>query len=112
MYLDLVVGWLLCYAILSFACHFPFLFLCSFSFTAVPGSGATSTPNNLGLGTGSSSAQAPPSHLNTPPTIQVTASTPIADKKQARVLYDYDAADTSEISLLADEVLQADWLKA
>ena len=26
------------------------------------------------------------------------------DKKQARVLYDYDAADNSELNLLADEV--------
>lgn len=36
--------------------------------------------------------------------IQVTAATPCIEKKQARVLYDYDAADNSELSLLADEV--------
>ena len=39
-----------------------------------------------------------------PPQIQVIAATPNIEKKQARVLYDYDAADSSELSLLADEV--------
>ena len=48
----------------------------------------------------SSSAPIRPS---APPAIQVTAPTP-TEKKQARVLYDYDAADSSELSLLADEV--------
>lgn len=36
--------------------------------------------------------------------IHITAATPSTEKKQARVLYDYDAADNSELSLLADEV--------
>jgi hypothetical protein len=34
----------------------------------------------------------------------ITAATPSTEKKQARVLYDYDAADNTELSLLADEV--------
>ncbi|XP_064616184.1 endophilin-B1-like isoform X2 [Liolophura sinensis] len=54
-----------------------------------------------------------------PPAIQVTEASP-TDKKQARVLYDYDAADSSELSLLADEYiivytqpgLNPDWMMA
>ncbi|XP_067662196.1 endophilin-B1-like isoform X2 [Haliotis asinina] len=54
-----------------------------------------------------------------PPAIQVTAPTP-TEKKQARVLYDYDAADSTELSLLADELIMVykvaglddDWLMA
>lgn len=45
-----------------------------------------------------------PLRPSAPPAIQVTAATPGVEKKQARVLYDYDAADSSELSLLADEV--------
>lgn len=67
----------------------------------MPGSGAGSTPNNLGLSSGNNSTLTP----SAPPMIQVTASTPATEKKQARVLYDYDAADSSELTLLADEVL-------
>ncbi|XP_053380775.1 endophilin-B1-like isoform X4 [Mercenaria mercenaria] len=86
------------------------------SFTAVPGSGAGSTPNNLGLSSGNNSTLTP----SAPPAIQVTASTPATEKKQARVLYDYDAADPSELSLLADELItvyrlpnmEPDWLMA
>lgn len=81
--------------------------LCPFSFTAVPGTGAGATPNNLGLNTGNHSSLNPNPH---PPAIQVTASTPATEKKQARVLYDYDAADPSELSLLADEVLHPTFL--
>ncbi|XP_045192891.2 endophilin-B1-like isoform X2 [Mercenaria mercenaria] len=85
-------------------------------FTAVPGSGAGSTPNNLGLSSGNNSTLTP----SAPPAIQVTASTPATEKKQARVLYDYDAADPSELSLLADELItvyrlpnmEPDWLMA
>ncbi|KAL8612195.1 hypothetical protein ACOMHN_018484 [Nucella lapillus] len=64
----------------------------------------------------SSSAPLRPS---APPAIEVTAPSP-TEKKQARVLYDYDAADSSELSLLADELivvfktqgLDPDWLMA
>ena len=34
----------------------------------------------------------------------VAISAAVSEKRQARVLYDYDAADCSELSLLADEV--------
>ncbi|XP_060606749.1 endophilin-B1-like [Ruditapes philippinarum] len=82
----------------------------------VPGSGAGSNPNNLGLSSGNNSTLTP----SAPPAIQVTASTPATEKKQARVLYDYDAADSSELSLLADELItvyrlpnmEPDWLIA
>ena len=33
---------------------------------------------------------------------------PVVTSKKARVLYDYDAADTTELSLLADEVSASD----
>jgi len=69
-----------------------------FSFTALP-SNASPAPNPTTLGLSSSLTP------SAPPSIQVTASTPATEKKQARVLYDYDAADASELSLLADEVL-------
>lgn len=39
-----------------------------------------------------------------PPAIEVTAPSPNVEKKYARVLYDYAAADLTEISLTADEV--------
>ncbi|XP_052788880.1 endophilin-B1-like isoform X2 [Mya arenaria] len=89
------------------------------SFTAVPGSQtapSSTTPNTLGLNSASSTLAPTPS----PPSIQVTASTPATEKKQARVLYDYDAADATELSLLADELItvyrlpnmEPDWLMA
>ncbi|XP_052221215.1 endophilin-B1-like isoform X2 [Dreissena polymorpha] len=88
------------------------------SFTAIPGVTGTScntTPNSLGLNNASTLSPNP-----YPPAIQVTASTPASEKKQARVLYDYDAADPSELSLLADELIIVyklpgmgpDWLMA
>ncbi|XP_025113799.1 endophilin-B1-like isoform X3 [Pomacea canaliculata] len=74
--------------------------------------GATSAASSFS----NSSAPLRPS---APPAIQVTAPTP-TEKKQARVLYDYDAADSSELSLLADELimvyrvqgLDPDWMMA
>jgi len=36
-------------------------------------------------------------------------STPVPVSKKARVLYDYDAADGTELSLLADEVNAINW---
>ncbi|KAK7502534.1 hypothetical protein BaRGS_00006109 [Batillaria attramentaria] len=61
-----------------------------------------------------------PLRPSAPPSIEVTAPSPFIEKKQARVLYDYDAADSSELSLLADELimvykvqgLDPDWLMA
>ncbi|KAL5012306.1 hypothetical protein ScPMuIL_010857 [Solemya velum] len=72
------------------------------------------------LGGGSSINSSPPLQPSAPPAIQVTAATPNIEKKQARVLYDYDAADSSELSLLADELIivyrvpgmDPDWLQA
>ena len=52
----------------------------------------------------SNSPNSYPLRPSAPPAIQVTAPSP-TEKKQARVLYDYDAADNSELSLLADEVI-------
>ncbi|XP_029649802.1 endophilin-B1 isoform X10 [Octopus sinensis] len=40
-----------------------------------------------------------------PPAIEVTAPSPNVEKKYARVLYDYAAADLTEISLTADELI-------
>ncbi|XP_035826111.1 endophilin-B1 [Aplysia californica] len=69
-------------------------------------------------GSVSSSLKAP-LHPSAPPSIEVTAPTP-TEKRQAKALYDYDAADSSELSLLADELimvykvqgLEPDWLMA
>ena len=81
---------------------FPF---CPFSFTAT-GVGTNSAPNALGQGASNhlSLSPNPPLRPSAPPAVQVTPATPSVDKKQARVLYDYDAADNSELNLLADEV--------
>ncbi|XP_070176299.1 endophilin-B1-like isoform X2 [Littorina saxatilis] len=70
-------------------------------------------------GAGLNSSSSAPLRPSAPPAIQVTAPSP-TEKKQARVLYDYDAADSSELSLLADELimvykvqgLDPDWLMA
>lgn len=37
-------------------------------------------------------------------------SLPITGTRKARVLYDYDASDTTELSVLADEVIYWLWL--
>ncbi|XP_055898767.1 endophilin-B1-like isoform X2 [Biomphalaria glabrata] len=75
-------------------------------------------PSNNNTSSSSSSLPAP-SNTYTPPSIEVTAPTP-TEKRQAKALYDYDAADSSELSLLADELimvyrvqgLDPDWLMA
>ena len=80
------------------------------------GSGSNSS-NSLGPGLPNSTLPVQPS---APPMIHITAATPSTEKKQARVLYDYDAADNTELSLLADELitvykvpgLDPDWLMA
>lgn len=80
------------------------------------GSGNSSS-NSIATGIPNSTLPVEPS---APPMIHITAATPSTEKKQARVLYDYDAADNSELSLLADELitvyrvpgLDADWLMA
>ena len=80
---------------------------CPFSFTAT-GVGTNSAPNALGQGASNhlSLSPNPPLRPSAPPAVQVTPATPSVDKKQARVLYDYDAADSSELNLLADEVAE------
>ena len=68
-------------------------------FASSPASGAqVRGPNLPNLGT-----FAP--HPSAPPAIEVTAPSPNIEKKQARVLYDYEAKDLTEISLTEDEVL-------
>ena len=59
----------------------------------------SSSNNNLA----STSPAGGPLTPSAPPSIEVTAATPV-EKRQAKALYDYDAADSSELSLLADEV--------
>ena len=51
----------------------------------------------------SQKAPSDPLSPSAPPQIEVTAPTP-TERRQAKALYDYDAADSSELSLLADEV--------
>ncbi|KAL3871980.1 hypothetical protein ACJMK2_040190 [Sinanodonta woodiana] len=82
------------------------------SFSAMPNSGVGNplAPNSLGMGLSTNNNSStlspnPPLRPSAPPAIQVTAATPITEKKQARVLYDYDAADSSELTLLADELI-------
>lgn len=56
-------------------------------------------PASSGAAAGSSSCS------QTPVTLAVEqAQLPVTGARKARVLYDYDAHDTSELSLLADEV--------
>ncbi|CAL1536572.1 unnamed protein product [Lymnaea stagnalis] len=81
-----------------------------------PAGGGPSPSNN---NTSSSGSLPAPLHPSAPPSIEVTAPTP-TEKRQAKALYDYDAADSSELSLLADELimvykvqgLDPDWLMA
>ncbi|XP_021376184.1 endophilin-B1-like isoform X4 [Mizuhopecten yessoensis] len=81
--------------------------------------GGNTAPNTLGPGI-SNNYSTDPMIPSAPPMIQVIAATPNTEKKQARVLYDYDSADSSELSLLADELitvyrlpnLDPDWLMA
>ncbi|GFS07243.1 endophilin-B1 [Elysia marginata] len=82
---------------------------------SVSGSALSSSNNNLT----STSPAGGPLAPSAPPAIEVTAATPV-EKRQAKALYDYDAADSSELSLLADELimvykapgLDPDWLMA
>ncbi|XP_078327003.1 endophilin-B1-like isoform X2 [Crassostrea virginica] len=79
-----------------------------------------SSSNSSGPGIPSSLPSSVPLQPSAPPQINVIAATPNVEKKQARVLYDYDAADSSELTLLADELitvyktpgLDPDWLMA
>jgi endophilin-B len=78
-------------------------------------SGRPSSNNN----TSASNSLPSPLDPSAPPSIEVTAPTP-TEKRQAKALYDYDAADSTELSLLADELimvykvqgLDPDWLMA
>ena len=83
---------------------------CCFSYNVNSSSGSSALGVGVGAaggggasGAGLNSSSSAPLRPSAPPAIQVTAPTP-TEKKQARVLYDYDAADSSELSLLADEV--------
>ncbi|XP_069122140.1 endophilin-B1-like isoform X6 [Argopecten irradians] len=82
--------------------------------------GGNTAPNTLGPGISNNFSTDPTTIPSAPPMIQVIAATPNTEKKQARVLYDYDSADSSELSLLADELitvyrlpgLDPDWVMA
>lgn len=78
--------------------HFQCVCMCVyFSYSAI---GSGSSNNNTSSMGGTTSPLTP----TAPPAIEVTAPTP-TEKRQAKALYDYDAADSSELSLLADEVI-------
>ncbi|XP_030598138.1 endophilin-B2b isoform X4 [Archocentrus centrarchus] len=63
-------------------------------------SAVLSGPTSSGAAAGSSSSS------QTPVTLPVEqAQLPVTGARKARVLYDYDAHDTSELSLLADELI-------
>lgn len=79
------------------------LLLFCFSYSHTGGVGNSSS-NSSGPGIPSSLPSSVPLQPSAPPQINVIAATPNVEKKQARVLYDYDAADSSELTLLADEV--------
>lgn len=79
------------------------LLLFCFSYSHTSGVGNNSS-NSSGAGISSSIPSSVPLQPSAPPQINVIAATPNIEKKQARVLYDYDAADSSELTLLADEV--------
>ncbi|XP_052722177.1 endophilin-B1-like isoform X2 [Crassostrea angulata] len=89
------------------------------SYSHTSGVGNNSS-NSLGAGISSGIPSSVPLQPSAPPQINVIAATPNIEKKQARVLYDYDAADSSELTLLADELitvyktpgLDPDWLMA
>lgn len=82
---------------------FPWLVECFCYLFSYSVGGGNSAPNTLGPGI-SNNFSTDPMIPSAPPMIQVIAATPNTEKKQARVLYDYDSADSSELSLLADEV--------
>lgn len=79
------------------------LLLFCFSYSHTSGVGNNSS-NSSGAGISSGIPSSVPLQPSAPPQINVIAATPNIEKKQARVLYDYDAADSSELTLLADEV--------
>ncbi|XP_011413115.2 endophilin-B1 isoform X4 [Magallana gigas] len=89
------------------------------SYSHTSGVGNNSS-NSSGAGISSGIPSSVPLQASAPPQINVIAATPNIEKKQARVLYDYDAADSSELTLLADELitvyktpgLDPDWLMA
>nr|XP_011413113.1 endophilin-B1 isoform X2 [Crassostrea gigas] len=89
------------------------------SYSHTSGVGNNSS-NSSGAGISSGIPSSVPLQPSAPPQINVIAATPNIEKKQARVLYDYDAADSSELTLLADELitvyktpgLDPDWLMA
>lgn len=85
-------------AILYFLARFPN------AFAANPSASAISTSSSLSSAAvpGVSNPAASSSSLDTLKIEEVKA--PATGTRKAKVLYDYDAADTSELSLLADEV--------
>lgn len=72
-------------------------------------SGVSTGPSPLSTATlpGASSPSRPPNPSNAlePNTLKIEeVKPPATGTRKAKVLYDYEAADTSELSLLADEV--------
>uniref|UniRef100_A0A671R4D2 Endophilin-B2-like n=1 Tax=Sinocyclocheilus anshuiensis TaxID=1608454 RepID=A0A671R4D2_9TELE len=63
-------------------------------------------PNAFAVNASTSGVSAGPSPLSTSSTLKIEEVKPAATgTRKAKVLYDYDAADTSELSLLADELI-------
>uniref|UniRef100_A0A671RR45 Endophilin-B2-like n=1 Tax=Sinocyclocheilus anshuiensis TaxID=1608454 RepID=A0A671RR45_9TELE len=63
-------------------------------------------PNAFAVNASTSGVSADPSPLSTSSTLKIEeVKPPATGTRKAKVLYDYDAADTSELSLLADETL-------
>ncbi|XP_072570504.1 endophilin-B2b isoform X4 [Paramormyrops kingsleyae] len=70
---------------------------------ALPNTFAMSPSRSAGV---SAQLAPPPGASPTPKTLEVEdVQAPAAGTRKAKVLYDYDAADTSELSLLADELI-------
>uniref|UniRef100_A0A673JMH1 Endophilin-B2-like n=1 Tax=Sinocyclocheilus rhinocerous TaxID=307959 RepID=A0A673JMH1_9TELE len=63
-------------------------------------------PNAFAVNASTSGVSADPSPLSTSSTLKIEeVKPPATGTRKAKVLYDYDAADTSELSLLADELI-------
>ena len=90
------------------ACLYYVLCLCCFSFSvsttnSATGGGCTSPTIHPPVFSSMSNKDSKPS---APPATESNSTTVLpSDGQKARVLYDYDAADMTELSLLADEVI-------
>lgn len=95
------------HCIVVWACRFSYNLNSTSSGSSAGGGSVSMGAASASQLSGFSNSSSGPLRPSAPPAIEVSAPTPVAEKKQARVLYDYDAADSSELSLLADEVTGA-----